>query len=129
MTKIDNSEFQLQTGETILNEQLPSKFWTAGLYILTLGAWSVWRKRHRFILTNKRVVVRMGIITKSQVEIPLGRVQDISVVTSVVNGSVIAFSSAGGSLGASSIGPLTRAQAREFAECLRNAVTTTGAGL
>jgi len=129
MTKIDNSEFQLQTGETILNEQLPSKLWTTGIYIFTLGLWSVWRKRHRFILTNKRVVVRMGIITKSQVDIPLGRVQDISVVTSVVNGSVIAFSSAGGSLGVSSIGPLTRAQAREFAECLRNAVTTTGAGL
>jgi len=129
MTKIDNSEFQLQTGETILNEQLPSKFWTTGIYILTLGLWSVWRKRHRFILTNKRVVVRMGIITKSQVDIPLGRVQDISVVTSVVNGSMIAFSSAGGSLGVSSIGPLTRAQAREFAECLRNVVTTMGAGL
>jgi len=129
MTKIDNSEFQLQTGETILNEQLPSKFWTTGIYIFTLGLWSVWRKRHRFILTNKRVVVRMGIITKSQVDIPLGRVQDISVVTSVVNGSVIAFSSAGGSLGVSSIGPLTRAQAREFGECLRNAVTTLGAGL
>lgn len=105
---------QLQEGEHIVMDVLPSKFWTMGTYIISLGLWAIWRTHHRYILTNQRIVLTKGIVAKSQRAVPLDRVQDAMLHTSPFSGGRVTLSTAGGPLGFESIRKLTQHDAREF---------------
>ena len=120
---------KLNQGESVILDETPSAFWTWPLYVFTLGLWSIWRSRHRFILTSQRVIVRKGIISKSEQTVQLARIQDVNVVRSLIAGGSIAISSAGGALSIRKIGPLTRAKAAEFAEKMSDSLPTRGEGL
>jgi membrane protein YdbS with pleckstrin-like domain len=109
---------RLNPDEKIVLDVLPSVFWTAQLYLGTLGLWAIWRRRHHFLLTNQRVMMVLGIVNKHERSVPLSRIQDISLHRSLLEGGHVALSSAGGSLGIERIGPLTRNGAREFADAL-----------
>ena len=106
---------RLNPDEKIVLDVLPSVFWTAQLYLGTLGFWAIWRRRHHFLLTNQRVMIVLGIVNKHERSVPLSRIQDISLHRSLLEGGHVALSSAGGSLGIEQIGPLTRNGAHEFA--------------
>ena len=120
---------KLNDGESIILDEVPSAFWSFPFYILTLGLWAIWRKRHRFILTNQRVIVRKGIVSKSEQTVQLSRIQDVNVMRSLVAGGSISLSSAGGVLSIRAIGPLTRAKAAEFAEKMSDLTRSHGEGL
>lgn len=62
---------RLNPGEEILRDELQSPFWTLGRYIVTLGLWAIWRSRHHFLLTNQRVLIVKGIVSKSEQGVPL----------------------------------------------------------
>jgi hypothetical protein len=109
---------RLHPDEEIVLEMLPSSWWTLGRFVATLGLWAIWRKRHRFILTNQRIIVSKGIVSKSEQSVPLSRVQDAHMHRSPLTGGRVALSTAGGSLGVEYIGPLTQADALTFADAL-----------
>jgi membrane protein YdbS with pleckstrin-like domain len=109
---------RLQPGEEILVDMVPSAFWTSPKYVYTLGLWAVWRKRHRFIVTNRRVVVTTGILAYTERALPLAKIQDVTLHRSVNSGGRVSLSSAGGVLGVEEIGPLSRAKASAFADAL-----------
>ena len=120
---------KLNEGESVILDEIPSAFWTWPLYVFTLGLWTIWRSRHRFILTSQRVIVRKGIVSKSEQTVQLARIQDVNVVRSLIAGGSIAISSAGGALSIRKIGPLTREKAAEFAEKMSDSLPTHGDGL
>jgi hypothetical protein len=120
---------RLNPGEQILRDELPSALWTMGFYVLTLGLWAVWRRRHRFVLTNQRVMVLKGIVNKSERSVPLARIQDVNLRTSIATGGFVALSSAGGPLGIQGFGPFTRAGAVAFADALSQAIPFHGDGV
>lgn len=107
---------KLQAGEEIVLEVLPSPFWTAKIYIMSFGLWEIWRRRRQSILTNQRLIVLAGLITRKQTVIPLARLQDVNVKKSPFSGGRITLSSAGGNLGVEFIGPLSLRNARLFEE-------------
>lgn len=113
-----DNRLRLHQGEHVVLEVLPSKWWTLNRYIVTLGLWGVWRKRHRFVLTNQRVVLLKGIVSKSERSAPLSRIQDAHLRRSPLAGGAVALSTAGGPLGVDLIGPLTQADALRFADAL-----------
>jgi membrane protein YdbS with pleckstrin-like domain len=112
------SQITLHQDEVILVDVTPSPLWTCGAYVVTLGLWEAWRRRHRYIVTNQRVLATKGIITKSQQSAPLGKLQDVHTRLSPLQGSSIVLSTAGGALGIESVRNLTRANARAFTEAL-----------
>lgn len=108
------STFTPLDDEDVILDMLLSRAWTSIMYPLTLGLWELWRRRHHVILTNQRVVVRKGIIAKSQQAVPIDRIQDAGLTTSIFGGGSVRLSSAGGSLGVEVIKPLTRPDATQF---------------
>jgi len=121
---------RLQSGERIILDMRPSAFWTLPRYFLTLGLWAIWRSRHQFVLTNQRVALLKGIVSKHEKTVPVSRIQDVNLMRSLLNGGWLAFSSAGGTLSIERIGPLTRADARRFADAVSAELTHhTGDGL
>ena len=119
---MSNKRLRLRADERVLDEVRPSRWWTLGFYLFSLGLWSFWRRRHRYVLTNQRLIAVKGIVTKSERVLPLERIQDLSVRTSPLSGGRIAVSTAGGSLGFESIPCLTQAKARSFADAIQLAV-------
>lgn len=109
---------RLQPGEQVVLDMLPSAFWTMARYIFTLGLWAIWRSRHHFVLTNQRVLMFQGILTKGERSVPLTRLQDVTLVRSVLVGGFVRMSSAGGTISIQRIGPLTREDARVFADAI-----------
>jgi hypothetical protein len=109
---------RLNPGEEIIRDDCPSAFWTALTYVGTLGLWAIWRSRHRFVLTNQRVVALKGVVTKSEKSVPLARIQDVRLSRSLLIGGQIRLSSAGGGLGVEVIGPLTRNVALQFSDAI-----------
>jgi len=124
------SGLRLQQGETVVLDVIPSAFWTMGKYVLSLGLWTFWRPRHHFVVTNQRVLVfRNGLLTQGEKTVPLSRIQDVALRRSILSGGHVVLSGAGGILSIQSIGPLTREQAREFADAIGERIHQGSQGL
>jgi hypothetical protein len=64
------------------------------------------------------VIVTAGIVSRVERAVPLARIQDVTLVRSILAGGFVSLSSAGGGLGIERIGPLSRATARHFADAI-----------
>lgn len=120
---------KLSPGERIILDELPSAYWTWPLYVMTLGFWIIWRNRHRFILTNQRLIVTAGIVSKSERSVQLSRIQEVNVLRSLTSGGKVSLTSAGGPLSFRHVGPLSRERARVFAETMTELLSDHGDGL
>ena len=58
----------------------PSRLARLPRYVVTLGLYGFWRKRDESVLTDQRILLGKGIIRRDERSIPLGRVDDVSVV-------------------------------------------------
>jgi hypothetical protein len=68
----------LQPSETVVLLARPSRGVTWHKYLYTLGFYGSWRKRHTFVLTNRRILISKGVFARSERSIPLNRVDDAS---------------------------------------------------
>jgi hypothetical protein len=68
----------LQPGESLVVLARPSRGVTWPKYLYTLGLYGIWRKRHTFALTDRRVLTSEGVFNRSERSIPLTRVDDAS---------------------------------------------------
>jgi len=126
---VSKSRLRLQPDEQVILDMLPSAFWTALVYVVTFGLWAVWRSRHHFVLTNQRVLVCNGIVTKGEKSVPIARLQDVTLVRSLLSGGHVRMSSAGGTISVQQIGPLSRENARRFADAISTRIQHGGDGL
>ena len=85
---------RLHENEQIVVEVLISKWWGLARYVFTLGLWAFWRPYHRFILTNQRVIITAGRISKTERSAPLSRIQDAQLDRSPLNGGWVRLSTA-----------------------------------
>jgi len=94
-----------------------------GKYIVSLGLYEVWRRHDRCIVTNRKVVRRSGVFSRTEQDIPLERIQDVSSHIGPLTGTV-EVSSAGKWVGVSiEVGPLWRKQAQRLAEAIQAQMT------
>ena len=90
--------------------------------VITLGLSLIWWAAQTFTVTNQRVIMRRGVIWKTEQAIPLGKVQDVVVDRGPLS-TLIRLTSAGGStnLGFMALGPFSNAVGAEFARTLEAA--------
>jgi membrane protein YdbS with pleckstrin-like domain len=120
---------RLHDGERVVMDVQPSQWWTLGRYVFTLGLWAIWRKRNHYVLTSERIIHFKGIISKTERSAPLARIQDAQLNRSPLTGGKLVLSTAGGSLGFNTIGPLTQADALAFHDALMPLLGATRQGV
>ena len=91
-------------------------------WIVTLGFYEIWRRRTQFIVTNRRVVWRRGLINRSERSVPLSRVQDVTTRKGLLTGWV-ELSSAGGWEGVETLGLMWNPSVDRMAEAIDRQVT------
>lgn len=69
---------QLRPGESLVLVGHPAIVRVWPKYLLTLGVYSIWRRRDTTVLTDQRVIMGKGIFSRSERAIPMRRIQDVS---------------------------------------------------
>ncbi len=111
---------KLGPGESIVISATPAAtFGVWARWVFTCGLYEIWRRQHRFMVTNQRVIVTKGILNRTERVVPLSKVQDVTVRTGLFTGYVV-LSSAGGALGIEQLGPVWRRQAGAIADAITN---------
>ena len=105
-------------GETIVLIARPARTVTGHKYLVTLGLYSIWRKRTTFVLTDRRILIGSGVFVRTEKSIPLDRVDDALYLRRGVSSySEVVFSKRG-SRAVERIGPLTPYAARRFTDAV-----------
>jgi hypothetical protein len=63
-------------GESVVAVVRPARGVQWPKYLYTLGLYGIWRKRHMFVLTDRRVIIGRGVFVRTERSIPLDRVED-----------------------------------------------------
>lgn len=73
----------IDADETVLVEgrQSPALIWLG--YLLTLGLVEFWRRARVVTLTDRRLIIQSGIVTKSDRSLPLSKIQDVTVKSQI----------------------------------------------
>jgi membrane protein YdbS with pleckstrin-like domain len=68
----------LRPGESIVMVVRPSRMLSIPKYIYTLGLYGIWRKRHVYVLTDQRLLVGKGVVSRTEDSIPTRRIEDVA---------------------------------------------------
>lgn len=112
---------RLQPGEVVVLAMRPSKTVTCGLYVITIGLWEIWRRRHQYIVTDQHAILVKGIVSRSERSLPLDRVQDATTSRQLWVGAVV-VSTAGGQGSALKMTGLSSKQSRRLSSEILAAV-------
>lgn len=111
-----NTGVRLQDGEKVILS-LRRTSWTATLdKIVTLGLYIFWWRVARFVVTDRRLITKKGILNKTEVALPLHFVQDAGFHRSWIGVADVRISTAGGPTSISRMGPLAAKDARRLAD-------------
>jgi Bacterial PH domain len=108
----------LLDGETIVVIARPARSVTSHKYLYTLGLYGFWRKRHTFILTDRRVLIGEGLFVRTEKSIPLDRIDDAVYLRRGVTGYAEVVFTRRGQRVVQRIGPLTPVAARRFTDAV-----------
>jgi hypothetical protein len=86
-------------------------------YILTLGLYNFWRKRHTAVLTNQRLMLAEGILSRRERTIPRKRIRGAAYVRRGMSAYCeVALTDREGLGPPTRVGPLKSRTARRFVE-------------
>ena len=106
--------------EDLLMITRPGRLASFPKYLATLGLYGLWRKRDTSAVTDQRVLLANGIISRDERSIPLDHVDDVSVARRGLYSYVNLTITQRGSTVAQRVGPMPTRTARRFArEILR----------
>jgi len=106
--------------ENLLVVTQPGRLATFPRYLVTLGLYGFWRKRDTSAVTDQRVLLANGIVSRNERSIPLSHVDDVATTRRGFYSFVdLTIAQRGSSVG-QRIGPMSPRSARRFArEILR----------
>ncbi len=116
---------RLHSGERAILSERPTFATTWLLSALTFGLYGFWRRRTWFVLTDRRLVVRRGLLLfRTERSIPTDRIQD---ATHERRGWIhhVRVSAAGGGLSVGTLSPMNRTQAETFTDAILHLVRST----
>ena len=105
----------LQPGETMIMMTRPARRVTFPKYLYTLGLYGIWRKRHLFVLTDRRILAGEGVFNRSERSIPLTRVEDATFRRRGLAAYCDVVVTSRGGRRTERLGPLSARAARRFA--------------
>lgn len=113
----EQTGLRLQDGEEVLLRMNPLS-WQSGLMLPTLGLWYFWAKATWYVVTDRRLITKKGILNKTEISLPLHFVQDASVHISVGGAARVTVSTAGGGAGISQMMALAKGDAPKLADTI-----------
>ena len=114
--KLRPNEEQLVIGRPALSSVWPKYLFTAGLY-------NIWRKRHTAVLTNQRLMLAEGVVSRRERTIPMKRIRGASYVRKGVSAYCdVALTDRDGMGPPTRIGPFRSRTARRFVEEIEDSV-------
>ena len=102
--------------EDVVMVTRPGRLATFPRYLATLGLYGFWRKRDTSAITDQRVLLANGIISRNERSIPLDHVDDVSVSRRGLYSYVKLTITQRGSTIEQRVGPLAPGTARRFAK-------------
>jgi hypothetical protein len=87
-------------------------------YLTTIGLWEATRRRTRYTLTDRHLVVEKGLMNRQVSSLPLARVTDVAVRTGLWQGFVDVIGADRDGRTSASIGPLRAPVARRLGEAV-----------
>jgi uncharacterized membrane protein YdbT with pleckstrin-like domain len=113
---VERARVRLQDGEKVIFA-LRRTSWQATLEkILTLGLYILWWRVGWFVVTDRRLIAKKGILNKTEIALPLHFVQDAAFHRSWLGIADVRISTAGGEASISRMGPLRAEDARRLAD-------------
>jgi Bacterial PH domain len=109
---------RLQDGEQVTLALRRTSWVATFAKFATLGLFVPWWKAGWFVLTDRRLIVKYGILNKSEIALPLHFVQDASVHRSWLGVGRVLVSTAGGEYSNLRLYPLKAADARGLADTI-----------
>jgi Bacterial PH domain len=76
--KVLSGNIALEPDESVITVERPSRVLVLPKYLLTLGLYGIWRKREISAVTNHRLMLGRGVLSRDERSIPLKRVEDVS---------------------------------------------------
>jgi hypothetical protein len=87
-------------------------------YVVTLGLYSLWRKRDVSVLTDRRVLIGKGIIRRTERSIPLSNITDAMYQRKGLFAYCEIAATMRGRTDVRRVGPLSTRQARQFTQAV-----------
>ena len=106
----------VQEGESVLLVARPALAAVWPKYLLTLGAYGIWRRRNTSVLTDRRVLIGKGFISRTEHSIPLNRINDAVYQRKGLFAYVEIASVRRGRPAVQRLGPLSTRQARQLTD-------------
>ena len=101
--------------EELLIVARPGRLVAIPKYVMTLGAYGIWRKRNAAAVTDRRVLLGKGVIRRNETSIPLDQVDDVSVTRRGIQSYAELIIKRGDRTALTRVGPLPHRSARRFA--------------
>jgi PH (Pleckstrin Homology) domain-containing protein len=102
--------------EDVLMVTRPGRLASFPKYLATLGLYGFWRKRDTSAITDQRVLLANGILSRNERSIPLHNVDDVSVARRGLYSYVNLTITQRGSTVGQRVGPMSPGAARRFAK-------------
>lgn len=109
---------RLQDGEEVLLALRRTSWLATLIKIVTLGLYIPWWRVAWFVVTDRRLIAKQGILNKTEIALPLHFVQDASVHRSWLGVGRLDVSTAGGDEGNLFLEPLKAEDARRLADTI-----------
>jgi hypothetical protein len=106
----------VQRGEEVLLVARPAIAAVWPKYLFTLGLYGLWRRQNVTVVTDRRVVVGRGIISRKEQTLPLSRINDAVYVRRGLYAYCEIASILRGRSHVQRVGPLTARQARRMTQ-------------
>jgi hypothetical protein len=104
----------VEHGETVIMVARPAISAVWYKYVITLGLYGLWRRHDVSIITDRRVLVGKGIVSRKEQSLPYGRINDATYVRKGLYAYSEVASTLRGRGHVQRVGPLSARQARRF---------------
>ena len=111
-------DMRLQPNERVLVAYRRSGWPVMFTKIITLGLFTFWWRASVFVVTDQRVFMKVGILRKAEVSLPMRFIQDASTYRSLTRIAAVIVSTAGGRSGKTTLSPLSGSDARALSDAI-----------
>lgn len=111
-------ELRLQPGEEVILTMRRSGWPVVLRQVVTLGLYTFWLKAGVISVTTQRVHARMGILNKSEINLPMRFIQDAALHRSWLGVGSVEVSTAGGGPGDASLYPFRPSESRRLTDAI-----------
>jgi membrane protein YdbS with pleckstrin-like domain len=109
---------RLQDGEAIVAVFKRSGWLVLLNKVVTLGLFTFWWRACIFVVTDQRLYIREGILSKSELSLPMRFIQDAAMRRNLVGIGSVVVSTAGGSESDTMLSPLNGRDARALSDAI-----------